>query len=86
MKMPFSNRRGIARWIAILASALGIQLGLCTITPLALTFVFSSSDSVSDFWGYLPVVQGGLFIATFVALVIALLVNLIHRILAWSSK
>ncbi len=79
MWKPFKNMKGAARWVALLATALGIQCGLCSITPLVLRFAAAKTGDDFTVWMILPAAQLVLFLATLIALFIAILVALIQR-------
>lgn len=77
MWTPWNNTTGAARWVAILATALIVQLGLCQVSPYVVGFIarHSSGEDVDNPWLLLPMWQLALFLLTILALMIAIIIR-----------
>jgi len=79
MARLFNNMRGAARWVAMLAVALAIQFGLCSVTPVILRVAATHANDDLTPWIYLPALQLLLFLVTLIALFVALIFAWIQR-------
>jgi hypothetical protein len=50
MKAPWRDKTGLAKWVAIFATTLGVATGLCALNPLGFAFAYAASGT-NAFWG-----------------------------------